>query len=537
MDILDSFFRNNLGAVFLIYGLAFFVMGLMIFAQPVSGSRFKLAKTLRQLAWFGVFHGVYEWLDGGAQLYGRQALLDMLSLGMLVVAYLFLFEFGRHLFRIQSRRYPSGLRMIAGPLTQNLSSILIVFIGTAAFFSVDPWRTGMTWTRYLLGFPGSMLTAAGFFCYYKYSKGPLTVLKVKKYFVAGGLAFLLYGILAGMLIPRGFPGPWQWLKMELFFSGIGIPLQMFRAVCACVAGWAAIGILKSLSLATIRDLEEEIARGKRFQMEREWLNNELVRLNEKLAVLDKRKSDFVAMVSHEFKGPLGVLQEALRLLREGHGGDLSPQHQELLEPMDRSVSRLIRLVSGVLDISRIEAGKVELKRELVDLPVLIDEVLVLFRKNITDKQIMLEKSIAPGNGVLWADRDQLSQVLINLLSNAIKYTPSGGRVRIAVSGTENEVCFEISDTGPGIPKEYLEKIFDKFERISVKRQEGTGLGLFITKGIIELHRGRIWVESELGKGSQFRFVLPRNFRPQTIFPRGSTPEGEPLKGAVCDSLE
>ena len=536
MNTVGFFFQNHLGAIFLVYGLAFVVMGLVIFAQPIAESRFKLAKIIRQLGWFGVLHGINEWLDGWAQLYGRNMPLDILRLGMIAASYLFLFEFGRRLFRLEMEKYPAGLKEIAGCFTKVISPALAVFIVGASFFAPDPWRTRMTWTRYLLGFPGGLLISAGFFFYYKYTKKILEPLGAKKYFNADALAFLLYGILAGLIVPRGLQGPWQWLKLESFFSDIGIPLQVFRTACAIIAGWATIGMLRIFQLATIRDLEKEIARSKRLEMEREWLNNELVRLNEKLVALDKRKSDVVAMVSHEFRGPLGILQEAIDLLLQGHGGDLGPDQRGLLEMVKRSIARLIRLVTGVLDISKIEAGKIELKKERIDLPALIDEVVALHGKKMADKQIVFQKKLADDTGVLWADQDKLSQVLINLLANAIQYTPSHGSVTVAVGGTESEVRFEISDTGSGIPKEYSEKIFDRFERIGIERQEGTGLGLPIAKDIVELHKGRIWVESEVGKGSKFCFVLPRNFRLRTDFSEFSTHKGEALKGALCDSL-
>ena len=110
---------------------------------------------------------------------------------------------------------------------------------------------------------------------------------------------------------------------------------------------------------------------------------------------------------------------------------------------------------------------------------------------------------------MWADKDKLTQVVINLLSNAIKYTPDKGNVAVKLEGSEKEIQFEISDTGAGIPKEDYGKIFDKFERITAEKQEGTGLGLPIARDIVELHRGKIWVESELGKGSKFIFTLPK----------------------------
>ena len=138
-----------------------------------------------------------------------------------------------------------------------------------------------------------------------------------------------------------------------------------------------------------------------------------------------------------------------------------------------------------------------------------EEVIASNGAEISGKKMALEKDFSESAGSVWADRDKLTEVLINLLSNAIKYTPSGGRIVLGLSGTKKEVRFEISDSGPGIAKEDFCKLFDKFERLTAEREEGTGLGLAITKDIIALHKGRIWVESELGKGSKFIFTLPR----------------------------
>ncbi len=228
-----------------------------------------------------------------------------------------------------------------------------------------------------------------------------------------------------------------------------------------------------------------------------------------LKEMDKRKSAFVANVSHEFKNPLSNMQLALGYLRDGLAGAMNEKQQEVLVIALKSTERLIRLVTDLLDISKIEAGKMNLKKESVGIAVLAGEVLAGNGAEIARKNVVLEKEFSESAGTVLADRDKLTEVLINLLSNAVKYTPSGGKITLGLSGTKQEVRFEISDSGPGIAKEDFSKLFDKFERLTAERQEGTGLGLSITKDIIELHKGRIWVESELGKGSKFIFTLPR----------------------------
>ena len=159
-----------------------------------------------------------------------------------------------------------------------------------------------------------------------------------------------------------------------------------------------------------------------------------------------------------------------------------------------------------------ESGKMELKREKIEVGPLIDEIVANNGEEISKKQLVIKKAIPEDIGLLWADKDKVTEVIINILSNAIKYTPSGGNIAIKLSGTDNEIRFEISDTGPGLAKEDINKLFNKFERIFAEKQEGTGLGLSIAKDIVELHKGKIWVESEIGKGSQLIFTLPRDFK-------------------------
>ncbi len=239
--------------------------------------------------------------------------------------------------------------------------------------------------------------------------------------------------------------------------------------------------------------------------------SEIKKAQELLKEMDRRKSAFVANVSHEFKNPLSTISGALDTILAGITGEINPKQKSMLEIGKRNAERLIRLVTDLLDISKIEAGKMELKREAIDIEALVDEITAANAIGLSKKQLTLKRDIPRNIGSLRADKDKLTEVIVNLLSNAIKYTPSGGNISIGLSGTRNEIRFEISDTGPGIARKDFYKLFDKFERITAERYEGTGLGLSIAKDIVELHKGKIWVESELGKGSKFIFTIPRDF--------------------------
>ena len=250
----------------------------------------------------------------------------------------------------------------------------------------------------------------------------------------------------------------------------------------------------------------------RLSMENNLLMRELKAANEKLKELDLLKSEFVAMVSHELKNPLCVIKGVMELLIDGTIGAISPKQKELVGNGKRSAERLLRLVTNLLDIAKIEAGKMELLRESISPEDLIREVLTSYKSMLAEKELSVKEEIQRSEKRIWADPDKVTEVIINLLNNAIKYTPKGGNITVKLDWVGGEVRFEIADTGPGIPEKAKEKIFDKFERITAETQEGTGLGLPIAKNIVELHKGKIWVESEHGQGSRFIFTIPQDLR-------------------------
>ncbi|HOW59159.1 MAG TPA: PAS domain-containing sensor histidine kinase, partial [Candidatus Omnitrophota bacterium] len=233
---------------------------------------------------------------------------------------------------------------------------------------------------------------------------------------------------------------------------------------------------------------------------------------EKIKKMNDQMRAFVADVSHEIRGPLAIIKESLDIVCSETIGKINEEQKECLIGGKRTVDRLIRLLGDLLNLAKMEAGHLELQREIMDVAPFVDELMMPYLSQISKKELNLKIEVASDIGFIWADRDKLSEVVLNLLSNAMKYTPPGGQITIKLTGNQEEVRFEISDTGSGIPKEFLGKIFNKFERVTTERQEGTGLGLPIAKNLVELHQGKIWVESEEGKGSHFIFILPRNVK-------------------------
>jgi len=231
----------------------------------------------------------------------------------------------------------------------------------------------------------------------------------------------------------------------------------------------------------------------------------------RLRELDRLKSDFVSNVSHELRTPLTAIKGSADNMLDGITGPLNEKQTRYIARMKSNADRLTRLINDLLDLSRIEAGKIDLKPGRLALVGLAREVVENIRPVALEKLISLE--VASADGVTaWADRDKTTQVLLNLVGNAVKFTPQNGKVTVAVKKNGSQwVEVSVADNGPGIVPEEARSIFDRFYQIAQagkQKAKGTGLGLAISKALVEMHGGKIWVESEVGKGSTFSFTLP-----------------------------
>lgn len=226
---------------------------------------------------------------------------------------------------------------------------------------------------------------------------------------------------------------------------------------------------------------------------------------------DELKSTFVATVAHDLNSPLSIVKMNIYSLRSGILGNVSEKQEKILGTCHGILERMTRLITDLLDVYKFEAKVVSLKRNRFNLDETIERQINELEPLIHKKGLTLTREISKEKMELWGDENRIAQVLNNLISNAIKYIREGDSLTIRAFETEGVLRFECCDTGPGIPAEKMSKIFNKFERFDMSK-EGTGLGLAISKDIIELHKGRIWVESEQGKGSNFIFVLPKDFR-------------------------
>jgi two-component system, NtrC family, sensor kinase len=233
--------------------------------------------------------------------------------------------------------------------------------------------------------------------------------------------------------------------------------------------------------------------------------------NRQLEQASRNKSEFLANMSHELRTPLNAIIGFSELLLDKMVGTLTPKQSEYVRDILASGKHQLSVINDVLDLSKVEAGRLDLERSTFTVSKAVTDAVALVRARATQHGIALTEQLEPQLGDVDADQRKVKQVLVNLLSNAVKFTPDGGRVGVRAYRDNGEIAIEVSDTGPGIAPEDLRLIFREFgQTASARGHEGTGLGLALAKRIVELHGGRIWVESDAGRGSTFTFTLPAN---------------------------
>lgn len=271
-----------------------------------------------------------------------------------------------------------------------------------------------------------------------------------------------------------------------------------------------------------RIFKEEIQRLKKDIADREWglkKTNESIRIlykdleekNAELKKLDQLKSDFVSTVSHELRTPLSITTEGINLILDGVTGPVNEMQKDLLQTSKESLVRLNTIINDLLDISKIEAGKIELKKGFVDLKEILRKLTDSYQRVLSTKKQDLRVVLPEGKVSLFIDGDKVIQVITNLLSNAHKFTPEGGLIEMVLTVEPKQVCCKIKDSGVGISEQDIPKLFGKFEQFGRTHGsgiKGTGLGLAISKSLVELHGGKIWAESKINGGTIFHFTLP-----------------------------
>jgi signal transduction histidine kinase len=240
------------------------------------------------------------------------------------------------------------------------------------------------------------------------------------------------------------------------------------------------------------------------------MNDELRRLYDELETTSRHKSEFLANMSHELRTPLNAIIGFSQMMREKMVGDVNEKQAEYLDDIISSGNHLLSLINDVLDLSKVEAGQVELEIAPFSLKETLERGILMVKERAIDNGVGLTLETDPHVELVEADQRRTSQVVVNLLSNAVKFTPEGGSINVSSARVNGEIHVSVADTGPGIAPEDQARIFEEFQQteLGAKARDGTGLGLALSKRLIELQGGRIWVESELGRGSRFTFAIP-----------------------------
>jgi PAS domain S-box-containing protein len=262
--------------------------------------------------------------------------------------------------------------------------------------------------------------------------------------------------------------------------------------------------------AVIRDITERRKTEDRLREMQQTYTRELESRNREVERANHLKSEFLASMSHELRTPLHTIIGFAELLAEELEGPLNPKQKRFMDHIHADSVHLLALINDILDISKIESGRLGLRREAFDMAATVEEILGSVRPQAAGKSIAIETSLSLPAATV-ADRLRVKQILFNLLSNALKFTPDGGSIRVDAGVRDGLIEVSVSDTGIGIARDQHEAVFDKFYQVGSTTKgvrEGTGLGLPITKALVEEHGGSISLESEPGKGSRFTFTIP-----------------------------
>jgi PAS domain S-box-containing protein len=302
--------------------------------------------------------------------------------------------------------------------------------------------------------------------------------------------------------------------------GSGLALQGRRKNGSCFPieiSLSQIGSSEEFGVtAIIRDTSERKKAEDDLRASQEKYNRELQSKNQEIERADRLKSEFLGSMSHELRTPLHTIIGFSDLLAEGLKGPLNDDQKRFVGHIQRDSMHLLELINQILDLSKIESGLLELRSDTFEMSGAVEEVLSSVRLLGEAKLIRIETELG-ARVTLTADRLRFKQILLNLLSNAVKFSPEGEKVRIGATCRDGFAEVAVSDNGIGVPESEHDSIFNKFYQVAVTTKnvrEGTGLGLAITKALVEQHGGRIWLESEPGKGSCFRFTIPAQAGPE-----------------------
>jgi len=258
---------------------------------------------------------------------------------------------------------------------------------------------------------------------------------------------------------------------------------------------------------TLEELNQTKASTQKILNDLESTKKELDMVNRKLKEVDVTKLIFIGIASHELKTPLTIIKSNIDFILSEKGGKLPEYLKSYLLSIQRNTNRIQSRIDRMLDLSRLRSGRLRISRESLHLSEVVRGYINEVKP--TDKNISIQLDI-PKDLYVYADRNGFHDILVNILSNAVKFTSGGGQITVVARRKDDYIVHEIRDTGMGIPKDKIERVFDEFYQVETGKHGGAGLGLAITKRLVEAHGGKIWVESQLGKGTTFYFTIPRS---------------------------
>ncbi|MCL5957788.1 MAG: ATP-binding protein [Chloroflexi bacterium] len=470
--------------VYLPYSVAFLALGLVMVMAARAPVPVLPRASLWLLAAFGFFHGLHEWIEMAELIQSRSvgggslAFLDPADLFLIAFSYAFVMQAGIEIL-IPLRQWPKWSRCVPIAVLLIWAGVFVALAVSLGFMGNTEWEdAGDALARYILGFPGSLLISYSFLVA---ARAPREIAsdRITSYLTGAAIAFAGYAVFTFAGVPPAPFFPASLINTRTLLAATHVPAEAFRAIFAV----AIAGFL-----------------GEACVVEAAWIQAELKRLRE----------EFVSIVAHDLRAPITTITLSAGMIdRLPSGGHETDQEQTLLRNIETSARRLNRMVEDLLDASRIEAKQLAMKKETVDIGQLVREAVD--RSAQVTRGHIVRVDIPDSTPPVEADPGRIEQVVTNLLSNAAKYSYPNTEIRVEIRVGPRELIASVTNYGPGITSEEKTLVFTRFYRAKeVERPQipGLGLGLYIAKGIVEAHGGRIWVESEVGKATTFRFTLP-----------------------------
>ncbi len=508
---------------FAIYGLAFFSLGIIIFFYPKRGSRFKLAEDLGLIAFFGIFHGVNEWIDTLKIIHPAEPeYIKIARLVLLPASFFFLLLFAtKTITGIKGENKP--LKIL--PLVLTAVWVVLIFSSGRTFLAGD------IFARYLLGIPGTFLAAYALVLHVPEIKDQDQSGTVRAIRVSAGV-FIAYGLLAGLVVPDAGFFPASVFNYTVFFNKTGLPVQWLRTICALVLFFTITRMLKVFEWETMNSLKESrdlledrvkertleldhanqrllssLAEIQRSEQRITELNDNLKRHVAQLQSANRELEAFSYTVSHDLRAPLRHMAGFVELLNKRARNVLDEKSAHYLQVISGAAGQMGQLIDDLLAFSR--AGRVELRWESVDSEAILREAINNLSSEISGRDIEWKIEELPH---VFGDAALLRQVWVNLVSNAVKFTRprKQAAIEIRAENKAQDFVFHIKDNGVGFDMKYKDKLFGLFQRLHRPEEfEGTGVGLANIQRIVHRHGGSVWAEGVPGEGAIFYFSLPK----------------------------